>query len=416
MFKFNKETNIETPYSQYVKNAKNIREAFYCKLNTKGEDINKYDSFHTTTKCRIAFLDCVLDFKEQKFYLWEEINFPYFSTVQMKPNYYQYFQNPNRETIEKIKEKIYKMSFGDKVKTALHFFSRALAGNMEDKNWAYYLGNRNCGKGVIYDSLAYGFETYVQTFELSMIQYQRQTNSDETSRKLYWLMDLEFTRLAILQEIPDIHQNMQTCGKTLKGKLASGGDNIRARRNYDRKDTIFKIDATFMMMGNNELFVDTPDAFETCVEFSSVIEFKTQEEIDEMIADKEDQLVIDSFKIRDDTTKDNCKTEEWQNAIVYLIFENYKKYAVSVYKNADDGDNYNLRKSILKNFTITGNSKNYLLCEEVHAALGDCKKKICNEFKSMGVMKKKNKNVGNDRDKFCYYGIVKREAIEEDED
>ena len=173
----------ESPYGQNVKNAKNIREALYCKI-TKNPDDNFYEKFHTTTKGRLAFLDGVLDFRAQVFYKWEDVDFGYYSTQQINRNFGDYFENPNREIIDLVKNKIYDIAFGKKVDIALHFLSRGIAGHNEDKNWATYIGNRDCGKGVIYDSLVYAFEGYVKSFELGMIQYQRKTSSDETSRKM----------------------------------------------------------------------------------------------------------------------------------------------------------------------------------------------------------------------------------------
>ena len=161
-------------------------------------------------------MDGVLDFQTKLFYTWKNINFDYYSTVQINRNYQEYFQKPDEKEIENVKKQIYDIAFGDKVDTALHFLSRALCGHCEDKNFSVYIGNRDCGKGVIYDSLKHAFESYVKPFELSMIQYQRETNQDETSRKLYWLLDLEFARLAVSQEIPAVEKGMKTCGKILK--------------------------------------------------------------------------------------------------------------------------------------------------------------------------------------------------------
>jgi hypothetical protein len=187
MYKYDKDKKKESPYSQNVNCAKNIREALYCKIAQAPND-RFYENFHLTTKGKWAFLDGVLDFQKRMFYTWDEIDFEYYTTQQIKRDFHEYFKNPNREIMELVKNKIYDTAFGEKVDMALHFFSRALAGHNEDKNWATYIGNRDCGKGVIYDSLVNAFESYVKSFELSMIQYQRQTESNETSRKLYWLL------------------------------------------------------------------------------------------------------------------------------------------------------------------------------------------------------------------------------------
>jgi hypothetical protein len=77
-------------------------------------------------------------------------------------------------TIKEIKQVVFEPMFGeDKMLSMLHFLSRALAGHVEDKRFSTYLGNRNCGKGVLYDLLKCAFECYVDTFELGNLLYTR---------------------------------------------------------------------------------------------------------------------------------------------------------------------------------------------------------------------------------------------------
>ena len=42
-----------------------------------------------------------------------------------------------------------------------------------------------------------------------MCDGQSKPNTDEVSRKLYWLLDYEFTRLAIGQETPKIEEGLK---------------------------------------------------------------------------------------------------------------------------------------------------------------------------------------------------------------
>ena len=115
-------------------------------------------------------------------------------------NYADYFKNPNRDVINIVKEKVFNNMYADKTDNVLHFLSRAISGNYEDKNFLLYLGNRNCGKGVQYDALKTAFEAYVDTFELGNVLYNRKTSgmeNDDCSKKLYWLLDFEFVRFGI---------------------------------------------------------------------------------------------------------------------------------------------------------------------------------------------------------------------------
>ena len=50
-------------------------------------------------------------------------------------NYEEYFNNPNKEVINIVKEKIFDNMYGDKTDNVLHFLSRAISGNYEDKNF-----------------------------------------------------------------------------------------------------------------------------------------------------------------------------------------------------------------------------------------------------------------------------------------
>jgi len=373
-------------------------------LNPKND---LYTKFHTTTKGRICFMDGVLDFKQRRFYKWEEIDFEYYSCVMIKRNFENYYNNPNRDVIEEIKEKIYKNMYGDKVETALHFFSRGIAGYSEDKNLATYCGNRDCGKGVQYDNLSYGFEDYVKTFELGNILYNRKTSGMENvdcSKKLYWLLDLEFARLGISQEIPDHKSELKANSKMVK-KIAGGGDTIVARRNYDRVDSHFTIDTTFAIFGNNSLQFDNDDCKEHIIEFNSVNQFKTKEYIDKLREDGVDELELQRYKVKDYTIKEKTQTEEWRNAIVYLLYENFKNEPVSILKTEEIED-VSLLGKIRELYTISNNNDNIIPCEEVYSSLSDFdKKKIDNELLSMNVFKKRCYS-GDYRKKWCFYGLV----------
>ena len=46
-------------------------------------------------------------------------------------------------------------------------------------------------------------ENYVASFKLDNILVQREGNHKETAKDFYWLMDLEFVRLAVSQETPN---------------------------------------------------------------------------------------------------------------------------------------------------------------------------------------------------------------------
>lgn len=327
-----KEDGDPIPYSQFTTKAKNILVALLVKVSTqKDMNVDVYMKFHTTTKGRLCFRDGVLDFRQKQFYTWDKVDFEYYSCVMIDRNFNDYFNNPNFETISTIKSKIYDNLYGDDCSTALNALSRAFAGHCEDKNYMEYCGNRNCGKGIQYDNLKSALGDYVSSFELSYFLYNRMSpSSSEIAPRLnYWIIDLQFVRLAISQETPSVEKNLKMNGQLWK-KLCGGNDDHHCKRNYDKVDTIVKIDTTFQIMGNNWLTYDAPDVIERRLAFSSSVQFKSKEEIQRMRDDNEDERIINSFKEKDDTLRDKCLTEEWRNATVYLMFQNYVSYPIPV--------------------------------------------------------------------------------------
>jgi hypothetical protein len=267
---------------------------------------------------------------------------------------------------------------------------------------------------VIYDGLKHGFGAYVETFELSNIMYERQRNTQEASKQLYWVLDLEFCRLAISQEVPD-SPNMKLDGKMMK-KLAGGGDTMVARRNFDRKDTHITIDTTFMMMGNSDLNPDTKDTNEHRLELSSVVQFKTQQEIDALREQGASELVLSAYRVKDTTIKDKIISDSWKRAIVYLLMQSYKDIPVSIIRELDcDDELVSLRSLIDKQYEITGDDKDMILVSDMVLELSCNKKKLTTELASMNVFAK-TCNVRNKyRDKKCFFKIKKRESnIDED--
>ena len=411
------DTNFRATYAQNVSKAKQIREALYAKIRTLNDDNLLYVKFHTTTKNRLCFNDGVLDFLQQKFFTWDEIDFEYYSCNKINREYKSFFDNPNFESINEIKTKIFENMYGNKTDTALHFLSRALSGNNEDKNWATYLGNRDCGKGVQYEILEKGFEDYVKTFELGNLLYNRKTaglENTDCSKKLYWLLDLEFTRLAISQEVPDPTSQLKCNSKMLK-KIAGGGDTIVARRNYDRRDTHFNIDTTFYILGNNSLMLDNDDCREHLIEFNSVNQFKSEQEIENMKKKGVDEIEIKRYKIKDNSIKEKCKNLEWKNAIVYLIYQNYKKKPVEIQR--EETEEYNTLLGYIKEkYEITNNKDDLVLCTNLYDKLSEIcqdKKKIENELLSYNIFKKKQTK-GEYRLKWCFVGLILKEVEKED--
>lgn len=405
----NEKTGMPISYAQNVNKATKIREALYAKIRVQNDDPELYTKFYQNNKKLLCFKDGVLNLEKNTFTLWEDLpKNTVFTTLVIPYDYAEYFQCPNEEAIREIKTAIFEPLFGDKMDTALHFLARAMAGHNEDKRFGTYLGNRNCGKGVLYALLKSAFGDYVKTFELGNIMYCRKTAGMEnvdTSKKMYWALDLEGTRLVISQEVPDIKSGMMINGKMLK-KLTGGGDDIIARRNYDRCDTLVRLMLTPFMLGNSSLEYDAEDCLEEAVEFCSVVQFKTQAEIDAMREEGRSELEMRRYRVADPNIKQKCETsDEWKRAMVALILRSYKTEKVPIISDATTEQN-GLLNHIESIFDLTYNKNDMILTKELYAKLPDfAQKKIKTELNAMNIFDKKVQTDCIYKNRHCFIGI-----------
>jgi len=416
-------TPVPKPYSTNVNGAKALREALYARLIVEGEDNTLLQKFITTTRGRLCFLDGVLDFtfvdaetqKKGKFYKWEEIDFDFHTPVQIERNFSGYFLKPNEDTIKTIKDQIFTNLFGaNDCDRALAFFARGVAGHFEDKAWSLYIGNRNCGKGVV-DCLAKSalgsYHANVEAQNL-LCNSNRSLKQEQPEKQMAFAMDFQFARLTFSQELPPPPKNKSIkVNADIIKKLNSGGDPLKGKRNYDIFITEFINQSRLIVMANDCPTLTNDDALQTCCEFNSTLSFKSKKEIDDMRAKGEDELILEQFKVGDPLIKDKCKTDDWANAFIMLMIENYQDFAVPCIERAnkeeeeeeedEDSNKKNLRKFIITAFEITKIDTDFLKTDAIRdvfdkSEYGDISaKKISIELKAMGL--KSHKKSGHSR-------------------
>jgi RNAse (barnase) inhibitor barstar len=405
VFKFVGETAVKK-WADYHP-AMNVVNTIICKIKNKPQD-EIYMKFHTTTKNRICFLDGVLDCSNKKFYTWEEIDFEYFSVVQIQRPFKSYFDNPDKELKNTIMKDILKPLFGDKTELFLELFARAITGNYQDKNWMSYVGNRDCGKGVLF-ALLKSFEGYINEFGTDNILCGRENVKPITPKELYWLLDLEFVRFAMPQETPS--EGFKINSKMIKS-VCSGGDSLKARRNYDTHDTDFILECFIAIFGNHHLDCTDKDADERRFPITNVIQFKSKEEIEQMKT--ANILPIDvinkTYFLKDDTIKDKASSVEYKNAFVMLVLDYLKDKAPINIKSKDEEDD-TLLVEIYKNLNITNSQEDIVIASDLKSLFKFPMPKVIIELKALGIQYKKNRNRDDPdkRDKMCFYGIKIKE-------
>ena len=306
--------------------------------------------------------------------------------------------------IEDIKRLIFEPLFNKKLVKALQFFARAFARHCEDKNFATYIGNRDCGKGILYEIFK-AFGDYLQPLVLDNILCSRNSQKEpKRSVDMFWLLDLEFCRLAFSQETPELNSGLKI-NPTLFKKLVSGGDTQKARRNYDREDTSFQVDFTPFMAGNNSLALDG-DVAEHLIEFESIVRFLSPEEIDGRRRVEGDEIVETKYRLKDPSLKDKCHSIEWKKAVIYLLYINYTDAALQAGVVSDEGEpDTSLLGQFLADFEITRNEEDMVLVSEIKTLdYGKDRKKLKTELEGMELVIKKSKcNIY--RDKLVVVGI-----------
>lgn len=418
------------PYCQNIPTAKNIRLGVLSKLCILKNDDNLYAKFHSSTKNKLCFNDGVLDFIEKKFVRWNDVpENTIYTTVIIDRNFENYFYNPNRHFINAIESDIMQNLFGDKTELALKFFARAITGNVEDKNFMSYCGNRDCGKGILFALFKSSFKEYVASFNLENITCKRESNkSSDLAKENAWLLPLQFVRFAISQETDDNENNdikdrLKISNKMLKS-IVSGGDELKARPLY-KNEIEFNIDCTLGSFGNSEISISGNDGSKHHLKFSGVKTFVSKEEYDN-IYNKFGEAYMSSYSIKDETLKEKVKSDDYANALIMLLYDNFINQTISVINDDDDENSYlPIRASIFKIYEITGNDKDKVSKDELLENVSGDKKKITAELKQLGcvgndkcrttIKYKDDKGIEKSKQVQAFKGLKLKVAIDEDE-
>jgi len=355
-------------YAQNYSSAKNIYETLIGKVKENLDDDDFYMKLHTSTIGMLCFEDGVLNLITKKFHRWDSEYFKIkenevFSTIQINRPFEKWFLKPDQKVIEKVETKVFDAIMGSQKTRFLQFISRAFAGHYLDKDWGVFIGNRNCGKGTLDGFMKTAFGGYTKTIPSDNLLCERGGKNGDVAKAMSWAIDLQFIRLATTQEIQIDNENKNVkLNSIMIKKLASGGDEIEARKNFQDEMT-FTIDAKILMMANDMPPTSTEDVKEHLVEFKTTQQFKDKRWIDErrveleelvkLGADEQILLEMDKYIEGDDEVKYNCGTNiDWANALISLVMKYYSPSKLVIEANQEsNGDN--LSVILLQRFKIT---------------------------------------------------------------
>tara|TARA_B110000046_G_C13003014_1_gene403079 strand:- start:110 stop:2437 length:2328 start_codon:yes stop_codon:yes gene_type:complete len=245
-----------------------MKDIVYLLTCLNDNDNNLLDRIYDHTKNKLYFNNCVYNF----------------TTDETETNDYDSFiiidrdldLTSNKSVREEIYNKVFNPIFGCfkdapdyKVRTQLrdNFImccARTLAGCIEDKEWCVLSGNRNCGKGVLNDFLTNTFGAYVRATNTENFVYKK--NNDETARANGFMLNLQFQRIILANEMSvDSNGSSTFDGNKIK-KFHSGGDYIQARGLY-QKETNFRLQGRCFFSMNDVPIVKPSDAMEKCLHY-----------------------------------------------------------------------------------------------------------------------------------------------------
>jgi len=340
-------------YSKNINGANNLKETVLSKI----EDENGFDEkFLDTTKYKLCFKNGVVDIRTKEFKKWEDcidiftmviINYDYIETIDDK-----YIKEVNEEMLDPI--------LGYQKNKFLKYYARRIAGCVEDKHWSIFTGERNCGKSKIQNLLENTFQDYINTLNGGTFIYQKRIGKVDEEKNSGYLIDCRYTRISMVQEV-ESDKNIKLCGTSIK-KFNSGGDKLKARTLY--KDSVeFKIQSSLSFAFNDCPEIVPTDCLETLVLFNGIHQFKTEKYINDRKEKGATEAELKNYKLIDITISDKIKNQNWINAFLYLIIDNYENKPVNIENieeqieldefKQDTGDDYEF---IINSFEITENS------------------------------------------------------------
>lgn len=270
------------------------------------------------------------------------------------------FPQRDEQMMQEVRERVLASIFPDPNvrETFLAHIARAIAGHFEDKDWCVGIGERNSGKGVLVGLNENGFEDYCITLNSDSFLLERMGDGDQ-AKKLSWLLDCEYKRLMFTNEITIEGNTKKLNGNVIKGKLTSGGDTLKARKNY-MNEVEFKIQGRLIMLCNDLPPISPPDAVETMTVFNFPNQFVEDPKAD-----------LPFQKERDDDMKDYCRLRTVCDAYIHLVLDAYKPTRVipcsevrseTLTFRAEAGDEWGLLKA---SFTVSKNDKDRVASKDV---------------------------------------------------
>lgn len=355
-------TKGEINYKKFTKIDKYIREIRTAIISQIETDNNLIHTIHNDTLKKVCFKNGYYDFEKKQFIK----NYDFKTAVIINRD----FEESNNEQIRKdIYNNILYPIFGDDSDELIDYYlyrlARSIGGYIVDKKFFIMMGMRNSGKGCLTELLLNCFQDYVKSMDAKHFIYKT-NNTDDPAKMLGFLINHMYARISITHEIK-IGEKIYLDGNMIK-QFTSGGDRIRARKNY-YDEIEFNTQATLWMNCN-----DLPECKPTdAMKYVDIFELKTVfYDENENIEDKINGI---KYVLKNDYIKtDFIKNEHVINEFINMIFEAFYKPVVIPEQLIKDNeefkedDDYN---KLINLFEYTNNEKDIIYNKELQDILKD---------------------------------------------
>ncbi len=376
-------------YSKDVSNADTLARGTFREIKDDSTFVNK---MWRSNLGKLCFKNGYYEFSTKLFKPYDDDTY---TPIFINYDYKEAKQEDIDFVYEKILDPIY--SFKDQQEYKLNWYSRGLAGVYTEKTWAMGLGLRDSGKGVVTGCFKNTFGPYIGSFTAEELLC-KSVGSGDISKRLGWMIPLEFTRLNFSNEVTtenDQGKKLKFDGNIIKS-MTSGGDEHRARLNF--KDEIkFKIQGR-MIMNLNEVIECSPN---DCNEKLKLFEYKNKFKKEDLT--EQEKFINNNggdMKILkgDDRIKDIIEQQNIIYAFLHIILNAYTidemKTPISMTENKDDAieKDDNIENKILEYIEITKNIDDKILISDLNIVLKKHIKlsKIKLTLKNLGVVESKS--------------------------
>ncbi len=310
----------------------------------------------------VCFRNGLWDFRRRRFFTYAERPdvFPAHVIARDFP-----VERPPQAVLDAVRERLLLSTLGDPelVRTYLEIIARATAGEYTDKQWAIFVGERDCGKGMLQElnSATWGLSNCNTVLANAFLM--QSFAAQDAAKALSWALDCRFARQTYTNEVrvETGNRSIKLDGNAIK-QFQSGGDMLLARKNH-KDERQFRV-ATKLIMNLNDIPTITPiDAIANMLLVKFPFKFVSREVMDGGNAQP-------FYRLRDDSIKDFCRRPEVVDAFAWLVIDAYRDEPVvpcaQVRADTDEfreetGDDLML---VSKHFQFTGTrSDHVLLCD-----------------------------------------------------